>query len=84
MVICAATVKASLSASARAKDNGFSLVSEESIPAGTKKKERLSRQERAAVVESFVLKYVEVIYVCTTLDYSHADYWISGRRLGCA
>lgn len=59
MVICAATVKASLSASARAKDNGFSLVSEESIPAGTKKKERLSRQERAAVVESFVLKYME-------------------------
>lgn len=53
------TVKASLSASARAKDNGFSLVSEESIPAGTKKKERLSRQERAAVVESFVLKYME-------------------------
>lgn len=69
MLTCAAAIKASLSASARAKENGFSLVSEESVSPGTKKKERLSRQERAAVVESFVLKYVKVICGCTSLDY---------------
>lgn len=62
MIICAATVKGSLSATIRASENGLSLVSEESIPV-VSKKERLSRQERAAVVESFVQKYVENVYL---------------------
>lgn len=52
------TVKASVSATTRASENGFPLVSEESIPV-VNKKERLTRQERAAVVESFVQKYME-------------------------
>lgn len=56
MFICAAIAKASLST--QATSNGFPLVSEEPTPV-VSKKERLSRQERTAVVESFVQKCVE-------------------------
>lgn len=55
-------MKASLSVTTRASDNGFPLVSEETIPVVIKK-ERLTRQERAAVIESFIQKYVDHEYL---------------------
>lgn len=49
----------SLAATVRASENGYPMVSEESTPV-VNKRERLSRQERAAVIELFVQKYVDL------------------------
>lgn len=62
-VLFAATAKASCGAHASAFEDGHATVLEEPSPSSDRKKERLSRQERTALVESFVIKCVKITSV---------------------
>lgn len=55
-VLCAATFRASVVPSSQARESIVPAALEDAMSGGIKKKERLSREERTALVESFVLR----------------------------
>lgn len=55
-VVCAATFRASIVPSTQARESMVPAALEDAMSGGIKKKERLSREERTALVESFVLR----------------------------
>lgn len=55
-VVCAATFRASVVPSTQPRESMVPAALDDAISGGIKKKERLSREERTALVESFVLR----------------------------